>query len=404
MSGQNKHGLTDYISADVRRSVRRRCGFGCVLCGQAIIQYHHFDPPFEDATENRPEGITLLCGQCHAKFHKGLISLDTITKANGSPYCMTAGRAKDKLFFSCTSPQVWLGSAGIQCQYPIVYHNELILGFDAAAEQGSPLRLQANLTGPDGEKIFEVVDNEWQVGANLFDIEEVANRLVIRNSGRKIILDMTFVPEAGLIIEALDMSVGGSSVVINKQGLMITGPSGGTIEKVGGLLGAVGVYFPHTGGVLLASPAPFLGRQIMEFAPANELEHALAHCRDGDEAWKRFVSVLHQSEVHLVEVSSSSFGFAEYVTVNLPGDSTPHVLLMTSADRARLIPQGAVPYIGLPLSVPFKSLISRFSSRIGVCLNWWSPISLAMGPELVRKSVDGQTVDWPFGGAGMFMP
>lgn len=57
----NKHGLSRYIDAVIRRQIRQNCRFGCCICGNAIIDYEHVDPPFENATEHNPdEAFSLL--------------------------------------------------------------------------------------------------------------------------------------------------------------------------------------------------------------------------------------------------------------------------------------------------------------------------------------------------------
>ena len=52
MAKENEHGLPRHIPADVARAVRQECGFGCVICGVALIQYEHFDPEFAEAREH----------------------------------------------------------------------------------------------------------------------------------------------------------------------------------------------------------------------------------------------------------------------------------------------------------------------------------------------------------------
>ena len=51
----NKHGLPRTIPPDVKRAVRRACGFGCVICGLGIVDYEHVDPTFADALVHDPE-------------------------------------------------------------------------------------------------------------------------------------------------------------------------------------------------------------------------------------------------------------------------------------------------------------------------------------------------------------
>lgn len=45
----NKHGLSRTIPEPVKREVRQACGFGCVFCGHALVEYEHVDPLFADA-------------------------------------------------------------------------------------------------------------------------------------------------------------------------------------------------------------------------------------------------------------------------------------------------------------------------------------------------------------------
>ncbi|MEH2485180.1 Abi-alpha family protein [Bradyrhizobium sp. AZCC 2230] len=81
----NRHGLSRNIPADVKRTVRQRDGFGCVVCGKAIYDYEHFDPEFADATQHDPAGIVLLCISCHGKKTRGFLSKQTIAAARQSP-------------------------------------------------------------------------------------------------------------------------------------------------------------------------------------------------------------------------------------------------------------------------------------------------------------------------------
>jgi hypothetical protein len=47
-----------YVPAEIKRAVRQRCGFGCVLCGVPIFQYDHMIP-FAEVQEHTEENITL---------------------------------------------------------------------------------------------------------------------------------------------------------------------------------------------------------------------------------------------------------------------------------------------------------------------------------------------------------
>jgi 5-methylcytosine-specific restriction endonuclease McrA len=67
----NKHGLNRAIPSGIKREVRQRCGFGCVVCGLGIVQYEHVEPEFSDAVKHEADKIVLLCPQCHSKVTTG---------------------------------------------------------------------------------------------------------------------------------------------------------------------------------------------------------------------------------------------------------------------------------------------------------------------------------------------
>jgi hypothetical protein len=55
----NSFGLQRHISKSVKRIIRKNSGFGCVICGKAIVHYDHVDPDFTEANEHDPTKMTL---------------------------------------------------------------------------------------------------------------------------------------------------------------------------------------------------------------------------------------------------------------------------------------------------------------------------------------------------------
>ena len=91
MAEVNQHGLSRYIPADVRRDVRHRSKFGCVVCRRGFYQYEHIDPPFEDAESHDPDHICCLCGSCHDSVTRGHLSkamvIAAYRKVQAPPLC-----------------------------------------------------------------------------------------------------------------------------------------------------------------------------------------------------------------------------------------------------------------------------------------------------------------------------
>ncbi len=70
----NKHGLSRYIPQHIKRELRQRSRFGCVICRRGFYQYEHIDPPFEDAKTHVPDRMCCLCGSCHDAVTRGQLS------------------------------------------------------------------------------------------------------------------------------------------------------------------------------------------------------------------------------------------------------------------------------------------------------------------------------------------
>jgi len=62
------------ISDPIKREVRQRCGFGCVICGVPIYDYEHMVPHTE-VQEHLANNVTLLCPTHHREKQTAASSL-----------------------------------------------------------------------------------------------------------------------------------------------------------------------------------------------------------------------------------------------------------------------------------------------------------------------------------------
>jgi len=226
----NAHGLPRDIPDSIKREVRQRCGFGCIICGSAVVQYHHFAPEYADAKEHRAEGIILVCGRCHSKVKQ--LGTAGIEKANALPFCKRVGVAKDDFLFQSSVVDFQIGSATFKRHAIIVYDNEPLIGFREPEDANAPLRLSARLLDDNEEQLIEIVDNEWSVGVDFFDVETTGNSLTIRRKERDIVLRL-ILEEGKVILERMKMGYKGFRVSVEKNGLFVVrNPKGGTMKLV----------------------------------------------------------------------------------------------------------------------------------------------------------------------------
>src|SRR5262245_12725151 len=98
------------MKPEMKRAIRNRCGYGCILCGRPFYQYHHIHGYKEEVGHIEDE-ITLLCDSCHKKERDGLISKADILDANASPLNIRQAQStSDRIWYAKTNCTVEIGS------------------------------------------------------------------------------------------------------------------------------------------------------------------------------------------------------------------------------------------------------------------------------------------------------
>lgn len=243
MSDVNRFGLSRHISDKIKRKVRQRYRFGCVVCGSAIIDYEHFDPEFKDATEHSANGIILLCPSHHRQ--KGsFISPATIKKALEAPKCLQAGFAHGPFDAGDGYPEIVLGTfVGRNVPVLLRVMGEDIFSIKPPEEPGGPFRLSAILRDLDGSISFQIVDNEWQIPDNAWDAVVEGRRVTIRRNHGDIALVFRSEPPGRIVIERLEMEYRGLRLSCREGVSLTVATSGGVMEAQGATVdgSAVGI-------------------------------------------------------------------------------------------------------------------------------------------------------------------
>ncbi len=224
----NKYGLARPLPAEVAREVRAACGFGCVHCGFAIAQYDHFDPPFKECREHNAKGIALLCGHCHDKRSRGLLSAETVALDRLNPKTFQCGYARD--FFDIRSPlALHIGSSILRNVSCIVKMHEGEEWFSMAPPEtkGGPVRISARFFDSTGTLSLEIIDNEWRCFKDLWDTEVEGTMITVRQRKGELALQICSEPPHGLRIVKLRMQKGDLGVNIDTSGYITVSRGGG---------------------------------------------------------------------------------------------------------------------------------------------------------------------------------
>ncbi|WP_304349983.1 hypothetical protein [Comamonas testosteroni] len=206
-SDVNKHGLRRYVPSDVRRAIRQRCGFGCVICGFGFYDYEHFDPDFSEAKIHNPDGMTLLCSQCNQKRARGRLSVATVAKANQNPKCRQQGFASEFFDFGINPIAIVLASNRFyDCKHVLVINDVPILSLNPPTQPGESFRISGIFTDELGRIALTIRDNEWKARLLNWDVECEGPNILVRTDLGKIALHLFMDPEASrLTIKRIEM-------------------------------------------------------------------------------------------------------------------------------------------------------------------------------------------------------
>ncbi|TMM56885.1 HNH endonuclease [Maribacter algarum] len=216
----NKFGLSRHIPEAIKREVRQSCGYGCVICGNAIYEYEHIDPEFHKAKTHSPDKIALLCPTCHSYITRKIWSKDKILSARINPICNTSGFSKFEIDIDPNKEFVVTvcGNTFIQTSNIIEIDDKTILSILPSEDiHNSTPRISASFFDSNNNELAWISDNEWFGSANAFDIQTIGNKISIREKLGKLSLEIKFLPPNNIVISKINLTYNGISLVGNNE-------------------------------------------------------------------------------------------------------------------------------------------------------------------------------------------
>lgn len=216
------------IPEPIKRKVRQRCGFGCVICGQPLYEYDHIDQ-YAKVKKHEAENLTLLCDKHHREKTNGLLSVQQVIEANKNPYNIVNKESSPYLLnFRGTDFSVIMGDVKMTIDNvnikrdsltPFLVNNKKLVSFEIIEKQ---LFFNLTLMDDKGNLLIKIVENEMVYNSEVWDIEFVGKRLKIRQGLGKIVFDIEFnIPDSVQIHKAQ----------FNSDGYQIDVKNGGFITK-----------------------------------------------------------------------------------------------------------------------------------------------------------------------------
>lgn len=210
------------IPNHIKRQVRQRCGFGCVICGFPIYEYEHMEE-WAIVKRHIADEITLLCNNHHRQKTVGLITKEVVKEANKKPFNLIRGSSTPfTLHFKGKEAKIILGENLLT-----IHRNNLItkaiiflvknietLSFLIIGEN---IYFSLKLFDENNNLILNIVNNEIQYKIDIWDISFIGKKLKINQKERKILIEIEFNPPNEIKIRKGEFTCNESKINIKKK-------------------------------------------------------------------------------------------------------------------------------------------------------------------------------------------
>lgn len=210
------------IPRKMARSIRQKCGFGCVICGFPIYEYDHVEG-WANKRSHQEDQIVLLCTTHHSEKTRELLSIADVKKASMDPFNLQSGTSSpyelkysgNEYFFDIGTNKIFgrLTENNLFAQ-PVRVDDQTVLG--VRLEDGRFL-ITMVLYDSQGHEVLRIIDNELRYNAQTWDVEFVGKRLKIREQSRQIIVDIEFEPPNRVFVRGGRFLRNGVDVLVTEK-------------------------------------------------------------------------------------------------------------------------------------------------------------------------------------------
>lgn len=184
------------IDKEIRDALREEVGFGCPInnCGSPYLEYHHFNPPWKECQCHNPENMIALCGYHHDEADTGAYTNEQLYKFKKEPYLKQINinpngkfNWKRNVFVLCLGANWYINSS-----LNFIHNNINILKIDGLDSNNS--KIDFSIFNNNKEKIFEMIDNEWNITTKIFDLESPPSKknLFLKSEKEKFEFSLSF--------------------------------------------------------------------------------------------------------------------------------------------------------------------------------------------------------------------
>lgn len=151
---------------EVQQSLRKEVHYACPVpeCGRPLLEWHHFDPKWEEKHHHNPEGMIALCTSCHPKADRGKWTKDQLKSFKRNPAPL--GLIREMFGWSEQSVLYRLGGIyAVDCRVAVLaIRGQRILWDDRSTE--GRLLFSLDFFGERGQSLLQVRQNSLSVDAS----------------------------------------------------------------------------------------------------------------------------------------------------------------------------------------------------------------------------------------------
>lgn len=223
MSSQDR----EHLPAEIKRAVRRRCGFGCVVCGSPAFQYEHIEG--YGVTGHDPDAITLLCSFHHNEKTLKRLPVAAVRRADKNPYNRAKSiGAKHPTYFEGPTLNIDLGSVRFigSTEVPeatvIEVDGEPVLR--VRFEEDGIISIDLTIRDADNRPVLIIRRGELRHATTTWDVTFQAQKLTVRRGPGDIILSLQLSAPDRIVIERAEIWTSG---ILIRIGGACLDPGGG---------------------------------------------------------------------------------------------------------------------------------------------------------------------------------
>ena len=179
----------------VKRAVRQRCYFGCVVCGLPIFDYDHI-VEYAHVQEHVAENITLLCPIHHRAKTNRRFNVAFIAEKNAKPFNATRDFSPGYDVGSNRTLDIMVGSNRELTEIQGPHSSGVVISVNSRSylsfrQEDGWMSFSAIVTDQKGSIVLRIIDGQMIASTSVWDLNYVGSRFTMRAKRGSVILDMT---------------------------------------------------------------------------------------------------------------------------------------------------------------------------------------------------------------------